>query len=107
MTRRLTTITDCYELPPPDRISAYPRPQRGRGHRPGLHRVWRLGALEAGRGLPHRDRQRTRRPNGFLMCGICRELFSVLTLDVWARIFLDGAEPASVSLRTDVRSGER
>ena len=28
-------------------------------------------AREAGRELPHRDRRRTRRPNGFLMCGIC------------------------------------
>ena len=27
-----------------------------------------------------------------------KELWSVLTLDVWARLFLDGAEPASLSL---------
>lgn len=30
-----------------------------------------------------------------------KELWSVLTLDVWARIFLDGADPASLSLLTD------
>ena len=30
-----------------------------------------------------------------------KELWSVLTLDVWARLYLDGAEPASLSLRTD------
>jgi asparagine synthase (glutamine-hydrolysing) len=30
-----------------------------------------------------------------------KELWSVLTLDVWARIFLDGADPASLSLLSD------
>jgi asparagine synthase (glutamine-hydrolysing) len=30
-----------------------------------------------------------------------KELWSVLTLDVWARLFLDGAEPASLSFPTD------
>ena len=30
-----------------------------------------------------------------------KELWSVLTLDVWARIFLDGADPASLSLKAD------
>ena len=30
-----------------------------------------------------------------------KELWSVLTLDVWARIFLDGADPASLSLTAD------
>jgi hypothetical protein len=30
-----------------------------------------------------------------------KELWSVLTLDVWARLFLDGAEPSSLSFPTD------
>ncbi len=47
------------------------------------------------------DPERVRRAIGLHRAGhydFGKELWSVLTLDVWARLFLDGAEPASLSI---------
>jgi asparagine synthase (glutamine-hydrolysing) len=36
-----------------------------------------------------------------------KELWSLLTLEVWARIFLDGREPASLSLSSESARSDR